>query len=137
MESFDEMLNNLYMNLECKKNNFTMVLPEPILIKSGYKTIWKNIKEFLRMFNRHPDDFSNFVNTKTISKVLWISDSKSDGCIFQDKTKKEYVYELMKRYIKEQIVCKSCDSVNTTITKNKDLRKYNFICGDCKNEYII
>ena len=52
MESFNDMLNKLYLKLESsvfKKNNIKIILPEPILIKSGHKTIWKNAKEYLRL----------------------------------------------------------------------------------------
>jgi hypothetical protein len=137
MESFDVMLENLYTNLELKKNNYKIILPDPILIKSGHKTIWKNVKEFLKLFNRHPDNFINYINNETTIMAYWVSDSKSDGCIFQTKTKKDYIYELMKKYIKDKLLCKSCQSIDTYIIKDKELRKYNFICNNCKNNYIL
>jgi translation initiation factor 2 subunit 2 len=135
--TFDEMLINLYQKLESKKQNIKIVLPEPILDRSGLKTIWRNVKQFLKIFNRHPDHFLHFINYETTYKMNWISESKSDGSIFENKMKKEYVYDLMKRYIKDKIMCKSCQSINTQLIKNKDLRRYDFICNDCKNSYVI
>ena len=90
MESFEEMLDNLYSNLEFKNNNIKIVLPDPILIKSGHKTIWKNIKDYLKLFDRDPDHFIDFINNETTSKVFWLTESKGDGCLFQSKTKKDY-----------------------------------------------
>jgi translation initiation factor 2 subunit 2 len=137
METFEEMLDNLYANIECKKNNLKIVLPEPILIKNGKKTIWKNVTNYLKLFNREPNHFINFINTETSTNINWLTDKIIDGCIFTNKTSKDLVYEIMKKYIKEQILCKSCQSIDTYLEKNKELRKYNLICNSCKNEYII
>lgn len=134
---FETMLDTLYNNLELKKENSKIILPEPLLIKSGHKTVWKNSKDFLRLFNRHPDDFTNYINKETTTKINWISDSKSDGCIFQSKIKKDYVYELMKKYISDRIMCKGCKSLDTLIIKNQELRKHNFKCCNCNNELYI
>jgi translation initiation factor 2 beta subunit (eIF-2beta)/eIF-5 len=137
MESFDEMLNNLYSNLEFKDNSIKIILPEPILVKTGQKTIWKNIKDYLKLFDRDPEHFIDYINDKTTSKVFWLSDSKSDGCIFQNKTKKDHVFEIMKNYIKEKVLCKNCNTINTKLIKIKELRKYQLCCSECKSEYII
>lgn len=137
MESFNEMLDNLYSNLEFKNNSIKIVLPDPILIKSGKKTIWKNIKEFLKLFDRDPEHFIDYINNETTNKVFWLTESKSDGCLFQNKTKIDYVFELMKKYIKDKVLCKNCCTINTKLIKVKELRKYQLYCTECKSEYII
>ena len=137
MESFDEMLDNLYSNLEFKNNSIKIVLPEPILIKSGQKTIWKNVKEYLKLFDRDPEHFIDYINNETTSKIFWLSESKSDGCIFQNKTKKDYVFEIMKKYITDKVLCKNCHTINTKLNKIKELRKYQLYCSECKSEYFI
>jgi translation initiation factor 2 beta subunit (eIF-2beta)/eIF-5 len=137
MESFDSMLDKVYENLEEKKNNFKIILPEPQLIKSGHKTIWKNIKDYLKIINREPYHFINYINKETTTTAFWITDNIADGCIFSNKTTKDYIYELMKKYIKEQIICKSCQNIDTNIEKNKELRKYKLYCNNCKSEYIL
>jgi translation initiation factor 2 beta subunit (eIF-2beta)/eIF-5 len=136
-ELFEMMLDNLYNNLQLKKTSTKIVLPDPILIKSGHKTIWKNAKEFLRLFNRHPDDFITYVNNNTIAKINWITESKSDGCIFQTKAKKDYIFELMKDYIIKRILCNSCKSIDTTVTKDNNIRKLCFKCNNCNNELYL
>jgi translation initiation factor 2 beta subunit (eIF-2beta)/eIF-5 len=137
METFENMLDNLYSNLELKNSKLDIVLPTPTLVKSGNKTIWKNIKDFLKLFNRDPNHFLHFINNDTSSKVCWLSDSKTDGCIFETKTKKEQIFDIMKKYIKEDILCKSCKNIDTVLEKNKELRKYKLKCNNCKNEYFI
>lgn len=137
MESFDEMLDNLYSNLEFKNNSIKIVLPDPILIKSGHKTIWKNVKDYLKLFDRDPEHFIEYINNETTSKIYWLSGSKSDGCLFQSKTKKDYVFEIMKKYIKNKVLCKNCYTINTKLNKIKELRKYQLCCNECKSEYFI
>ena len=135
--TFDIMLDSLYLNLNTKKSKFEILLPEPLLVKSGHKTIWKNTKDFLKLINRDPDNFILFINTNAMSGTYWLTDSVSNGCIFQNKTTKEHIYEIMKKYIMNQVLCKSCQSLDTIIEKNKDIRKYNFFCNNCKNEYYV
>lgn len=137
MESFDNMILNLYSKLELNKDNFKIILPEPILIKSGHKTIWKNIKNFLKLFNRMPDHFIDYINNESSVKVFWLSEKKSDGCIFESKMKKDYVFEIMKKYVKDKVLCKNCQNINTILIKIKELRKFKLVCNNCKSEYII
>ena len=137
MESFEEMLDNLYSNLEFKNNSFKIILPDQILLRSGQKTIWKNIKDYLKLFDRDPEHFIDYINNETTSKINWISDSKGDGCLFQSKTKKDYVFEIMKKYIKDKVLCKNCNTIDTKLKRIKELRKYQLCCNECKSEYII
>jgi translation initiation factor 2 subunit 2 len=137
METFEDMLDDLYNNLDLKKSNPRIVLPEPILIKSGHKTIWKNPNEFLVIFNRNQNDLSNFINSETNATINWISESVLDGCIFSSKVKKDYIYELFKKYVNERVICKSCKSLDTILERNQELRKYNFKCNNCNNELIL
>jgi translation initiation factor 2 subunit 2 len=137
METFENMLDDLYNNLDLKKSNPRIVLPEPVLIKSGHKTIWKNPNEFLVIFNRNQNDLSNFINAETNATINWISESVLDGCIFSSKVKKDYIYELFKKYVNERVICKSCKSLDTILERNQELRKYNFKCNNCNNELIL
>ena len=137
METFEDMLDDLYNNLDLKKSNPRIVLPEPVLIKSGHKTIWKNPNEFLVIFNRSHTDLGNFINAETNATLNWISESVLDGCIFSSKVKKDYIYEVFKKYVNERVICKSCKSLDTILERNQELRKYNFKCNNCNNELIL
>ena len=137
-DNFELMLDKLYDKININNNNTKIVLPKPIMIKSGNKTIWKNPDEFINMFNRQSEDFTSYINNKTTSNINWISESLSDGCIFDTKVKKDdYIYDLMKRYVTDRILCKSCKSIDTVLIKDQNLRKYKFTCNNCKNELYI
>ena len=138
MESFDEMLIELYNNLDQNNEAFRISLPEPIIIKNGSSIIWKNIKDFLRITKRPPDHFLTFLRNEGNVVINWISDSKSDGVTFsQKKLKHEFLIDQMKLYLKEYVICRSCRSINTYIERDKQIRKYNFICKNCDNQYFI
>lgn len=138
MESFEDMLDELYDNLDQNNQIVSVVLPNPELIKSGSNFIWKNVKEFLKITNRPPDHFMNYLNKNCNCQVNWITESKSDGLIFnQKRITVMNIIDFMKNYLKDFVICKSCKSYNTTIEKDQTIRKYNFICHNCKNEYYI
>jgi translation initiation factor 2 subunit 2 len=135
---FEIMLDEIYNNIEeikIKKEN--LILPDINLIKNGTKSIWKNIKEFIRIMKRPPDHFYNFLSFETSNKVNWISDSKSDGLNFQYKVKLDNIKLLLNKYLINCVLCKECKSYNTKIIKDIKLRKYTFTCYDCKTNYII
>jgi translation initiation factor 2 subunit 2 len=135
--TFEEMLDVLLNKIEKKQQNVNIVLPNPILIKSGNNMIWKNIKDYLKIVKRHPDHFINFLNYELSCLINWISESKSDGCIIHLKVKNNTIVDLMKKYIREYVICKSCQSSNTKIDKDKVLRKHIFTCNDCNNNYSV
>jgi translation initiation factor 2 beta subunit (eIF-2beta)/eIF-5 len=117
---------------------FKISLPDPVIIKNGSNIIWKNVKEFLRITRRPPDHFVNFLRKESNCVINWISESKSDGLTFsQKKLKSDFLIDHMKIYLKEYVICKSCKSINTYIERDKNLRKYNFICINCNNQYFI
>ena len=138
MESFENMLDNVYSNMVQYNESLNITLQEPEIIKSGHNYIWKNVKEYLKITKRPPNHFLSFLTSETTSKVNWITESKSDGIIFnQKKITSVILINLMKKYLKEAVICKSCKSMNTYIEKDKNVRKYNFVCLNCNNEYCL
>jgi translation initiation factor 2 subunit 2 len=137
MESFQEMFDNLYDNLHINSTNVQFKLPIPILIKNGSNYLWKNPKEFLKLVKRPPDHFVGFLAHQLNCNINWITESKSDGLIITKKIDDNTIILMMKNYLKDYIFCKSCKSNNTYITKDKEIRKYHFICLNCSyNIYL-
>jgi len=137
MESFDKMLDEVYDNLEQKDNISKFILPNPVLLKNGNNMHWKNIKDFLRLAKRPPDHFIKYLSDQISSKINWISESKSNGVIIYQKVRPQILLDVMKNYLKEFVICKSCKSYETYIEKDQVIRKYNFICRNCDNQYFI
>ena len=137
-ETFENMLIDIYTNMNQINEKYNITIPDPIIIKNGNNIIWKNVKEFLKISKRPPDHFLTFLRKESIYTINWQSESKSDGLILnQKKIKNDFLIEKMKTYLKDYVICKSCKSINTYIEKDKQLRKYNFVCVNCNNEYYI
>ena len=138
MTEFETMLDEVYDLLENnKKKKLDIKIPEPILIKNGKKILWKNVKDYLKIVKRLPNHFLLFLNNELSNCVSWISDSKSDGLIFQTKITSHSIIELMKKYLIEYVICKSCYSNETELYKDKDIRKYKFKCNFCYQEIYL
>jgi translation initiation factor 2 subunit 2 len=138
MTEFEIMLDEAYNLLENNKtNNLDIKIPEPILIKNGNKILWKNVKEYLKIVKKPPDHFLLFLNNELSNCVSWISDSKSDGLIFQTKIISSSIIKLMKKYLIEYVICKSCHSNDTELIKDKNIRKYKFKCNFCFQEIYL
>jgi translation initiation factor 2 subunit 2 len=138
IDSFNDMLTELYNNLDQNNDTTKIMIPEPIIIKNGSNNIWKNVKAFLRITKKPPEHFVIFIRNEANCNVNWISESKSDGLIFSiKKLKNDFLIDQMNKYLKEYVICKSCKSINTYIERDKQIRKYNFICRNCDNQYFI
>lgn len=136
--SFEEMLDQVYELLdENIKEKIDLQIPEPVLIRSGNNNIWKNIKEFLKITNKPPDHLMHFLNVELSNVVTWISDKKSDGVIIKEKIKPEKIINLMKKYIVEYVICKSCKTNNIEITKDNKIRTYLLKCNNCFQETFL
>jgi translation initiation factor 2 subunit 2 len=135
---FELMLNDIYKIIEESKiQRDKIILPDIILIKNGTKIIWKNIKEYIKIMKRTPEHFYNFLLFETSNKINWISESKSDGLNFQYKIKLDNIKLLVNKYLIQCVICKECKSYNTKLIKDNKIRKYNFLCQDCKTSYVI
>lgn len=136
MESFEDMLNFLYSNLESTEKS-KIILSRPIIDKSSGKAVWKNVKEFLRNINRQPEHFLSFISKETNGCANWLSSHKSDGIIFTININQDKISTLMQKYITENVLCKQCNSYNSKMERDVELRKYKIICNDCNSEHYI
>ena len=138
--NFNEMLNDVYCELDSLNSNTTkLIIPDPVLERTPTKTYWKNIKQMLQKLNRsdkHSDHFIEFLN-KELKTGDWISSSKSDGIVMIGKFNTKQIMHVISEYVKKYVICNICISTDTTIDKNKELRSYSISCNKCKSQYII
>jgi translation initiation factor 2 beta subunit (eIF-2beta)/eIF-5 len=137
-DTFESMLDELYdksIGIEKKK---TLNIPPPELIVDTSRIFWTNPKIYLKLINRPPEHFLNFMIVESSIKMNWKTESKSDGIVIHsNKMKKNTLIELIKKYIEQNVSCKYCFSFNTIITKNSDIRKYEINCNDCNCNYTL
>lgn len=136
-DNFTEMLNDVYTELDAINSKTTkLIIPDPSLERSTTNTYWKNVKKILQSINRPPEHFIEFLN-KELKTGDWISSSKSDGIVMIGKFTNNQIMHVISEYVKKYVVCNICNSTETIMDKNKDLRSYYILCNKCKSQYVI
>ena len=135
---FNQMLDNVYLNLEEKiiKATSKMTIPVPVIEMSTTNTYWKNIKKILQTINRPGEHFITYLQ-KELKTGDWLSNSKSDGIVLLGKFKIAQLTILLQGYIKTYVVCNICNSTNTNLDRNKDVRSYMICCNKCNSKYTV
>ena len=128
---FENMLDEIYNNLEIKKKN-KLILPNIEVNITTTNTYWTNIKKLLKTIKRGPDHFVQIMN-KELVETNWKTASKSDGIVMIGKVKKEQLTKFTQNYIRTYVLCKVCKSHNTILQKNPTIRKYQLKCNNCNS----
>jgi translation initiation factor 2 beta subunit (eIF-2beta)/eIF-5 len=130
--NFNLLVDEVYDKI-CKKNdNNILILPNLIYESYTTKIIWKNVTEYLNIINRDVDHFLMFLKFELHGKIIsWYSNNKDEGIIFHHIKKRKEINELSIKYVNNYVICNSCNKYNTLLQKNKDIKKYEFICLEC------
>lgn len=135
MESFEQMLDNVYSQLgETKKTK--LQIPQPVINITTTNTYWKNVKEILKIIKRNPDQFIDFLKSE-LGDVNWLTSSKSDGIVIIGKIKKDKIVRVIQTYMNKYVVCNTCNSSYSSLKYDNNIRKYRFNCKDCQCNYYI
>jgi len=135
MQNFESMLDDVYSQLG-EKQKTKLKIPLPVLNITTTNTYWKNVKEFLKIIKRHPDQFMEYLKVE-LGDVNWMTSSKSDGIVIIGKFKKDKIMKLMQQYMNKYVVCNTCKSNSSKLKFDNTIRKYKFTCKDCFCEYNI
>ena len=127
------MVNKAYDMLGATEKKSTLVLPKPEYEAMPTRIHWKNIKEYLKTINRSPEHFFKWLCSEIPDReVAWMSASIKDGLIVQGKRQKiSDINDLSIKYINEFVTCSSCNSYNTTLGKEIDIKAWLFNCQTC------
>jgi translation initiation factor 2 beta subunit (eIF-2beta)/eIF-5 len=131
---FESMANEAYQLLDQSNSGDLLILPEIILDISITRLHWKNVKVYLRVIQRNPDYFIDFLKHQIPGKeISWFSGSKSDGLIVHGlRQKKNEITELARKFVNDYVVCTSCKKADTCMNKLNS-KTYEIICNDCGN----
>jgi translation initiation factor 2 subunit 2 len=134
--NFDNLVDKAYNELGNKKPKQKLVIPENIVEIESTRLYWKNVEDFLLLTNRCAEHFMKWLKSELPSQEInWLSNSKSDGLIIHGKKQnKTIINNFVFKYINKFVICSSCKSYNTLLTKNQN--QYEFNCNDCKTFYF-
>ena len=135
--NFNDMLNDVYADLDnITSNTNKLIIPNPVIEKSTTNTYFKNVKKILQSINRPPEHFIEFFS-KELKTGEWATSSKADGIVMIGKFTNTQIMHVISEYIKKYVVCNICNSTDTILDKNKELRSYYLQCNKCKSQYTI
>ena len=135
--SFESRLEEVYNHLTQEDKVEKLILPKPTIEVTTTNTIWHNVKEFLKVVNRPPKHFIDFLSDELGTEVSQKSSSLSHGLILIGKQGPKKVLPMIEKYMKDFVVCKYCNSYKSKIKKDETIRKYVFYCKSCKADYTI
>ena len=131
--SYQTMLDRVYEFLN--KNNPEISnkkiykLPPIQIIKNGpKKIIWVNFNEICKCMNRTVEHLFQY----------FLSELGAEGSldehvrfIIKGRFAPLYIESILRKYIQEYVLCTSCGSFNTRLTKDSISRLYFLFCNDC------
>jgi translation initiation factor 2 subunit 2 len=131
--SYSLLLDRVYQLLNEKNPNVSNIkkykLPPIQLIKNGTKKIvWINFNEICSIINRSLEHIFQYFIAE-----LGVEGSIDELQQFNIKGKFAplYIESILRKYIIEYVLCLSCQSFNTKLTKDKISRLYFLFCNDC------
>ena len=106
--NYEELLTNITQTVKINKK-----LQIPSIIKENKNMIWSNISDFCKEINREQEDVSKFIREESFLQVsMCVSGLRIlKGNVLLKQGKLE---SLLKKFIKEFVMCKQCLGLDTT-----------------------
>src|SRR3989338_47980 len=135
IHSYDEMLDIIFQAKQAVKvdkiDNFKFKLPN-IVIQGPRRTLFTNFVEWCNHINRLPQSVCNFISSE-LSCVCYIA--PENWLLIAGSFRQNQMESLLKKYIRQLVLCSQCCSPNTSIIKTN---KFHVIkCHSCSSEKTI
>jgi translation initiation factor 2 subunit 2 len=128
MDNYLKLLDNVISKININEDKKKILIP--ILSKQNKIIIWDNFDNTCVIINRNKDK----VFLETELNVVTSINSKNQLLIRGIYNIKQ-IQSILKSFIKEFVICRSCNRINTELTKNN--RLLSITCNDCKSQYYI
>lgn len=132
--AYSELLNRFFSVL--KENNPDLAgdrtgikykIPPPSVGREGNKkSLFSNVKEISDRMHRPTEHVIQFLFAELGTSG---SVDGSNRLVIKGRFQQKQIETVLRRYIVEYVTCKTCKSVNTTLTKEN--RLYFLICNSC------
>ncbi len=130
--TYDSLLNRVYEQIEELSQPKKIKVKPPIINKKGKKTYWSNFTEICKILNRDIEHVKGFLFAELGcgGSIDGVGGLNIDG-----KYQQIQIENMIKKYIKEYIICNTCKSPNTNFVK--DARVTFLTCSQCKSQRKI
>lgn len=131
--SYQTMLDRVYELLNKNNPEISNIkkykLPTIQIIKNGpKKIIWLNFNEICKSMNRSVEHLFQY----------FLAELGTEGSldehvrfIIKGRFAPLYIESILRKYIQEYVLCSSCHSFNTRMTRDSVSRLYFLFCNDC------
>ncbi len=135
--SFEEMLIQVYDELEANMVKHKLVVPKPIIEITTTNTFWENAKPIMKILKRPPIHIIEFLTKEIGQEISWKTSNKNDGVVIKHKIAINKISSAISKYITNFVSCKSCSCTNTRFKLEKSIRSYRLICKSCGTNYTV
>jgi len=131
--TYDFMLSRLYEIIEDKNPSLGVarksLLKPPQTVRVGSKKVgWVNFQEICDMMNRSADHVTQFV----LAEFGTEGSNTADGqLILKGRYMPKHLESLLKKYMKEFVICQMCKSKDTELARDNSTRLHVVSCANC------
>jgi len=134
-DNFVIMLDQLYQQLNNDNDDSIMSkkIPNPQLKMFPRKVHWINYHNTVKTMNRDFTHFQGYIqNELGINTSLKNVLNMKEGIILHTKCRDKQLKSLLGKYYSKYVLCKSCNSDDTSMEKMKNISKlYQIKCNSC------
>ncbi len=125
---YRELLDRIKSDLpaEGAKRESRLVLPQPVVVFVGSRTIFRNFKETSTLIRREPAKILMYLAKELATAASLDAEGRA---IFIGRRGKDSFAVLLERYVKENVICPVCGSPDTHIEKTKKVSL--MVCEAC------
>jgi translation initiation factor 2 subunit 2 len=126
--SYRELLDRIKSDLptESTKRESRLVLPQPVVVFVGSRTIFRNFKDVSSLVRREPSKVLMYLAKELATAASLDAEGRA---IFIGRRGKDSFAVLLERYVKENVTCPVCGSPDTHIEKLKKVSL--LVCEAC------
>ncbi|KAJ1795455.1 translation initiation factor eIF-2 beta subunit [Coemansia sp. RSA 2399] len=125
LERFYKVLRENNMDATGEKRKYTIDLPQ-VAREGSKRTVFANVMDIAKRMHRLPDHFIRYLYSElgTTGSI-----DGSERLVIKGRFQQTQIANLIRRYIKDYVTCKTCRSGETTLTKEGSL---SFVkCESC------
>lgn len=131
--TYEEMLTRLHQTINDLNAGFGLkektVIKPPQVVRVGTKRSgWINFQELASSLNREPNHLMNYALAEFGTEGTLAG---SGQLLFKGKYTGKNVESLLKKYIKEYVMCSMCRSSNTSLERDQSSRLHTVRCRNC------
>ncbi len=135
-DDYKIMLNRIYKLLEQHKTSIIkqkFVIPPPQIYQIARKSIWTNFHKISKILQRD----INHINSFLIIELRTNCFMNDNNLVIYGKYFQKHIESILKKYIKEYVICSNCKNFNTFLITNNKNKLHMLKCISCDSTFYV